>query len=173
MQRQVNSVTIRVAEGDICDRGAEAIVNAANSHLWMGGGVAGAIKRRGGPEIEREAIAQAPIPMGESVVTGAGSLEARHVIHAAVMGPDLATNADYIRQATLSALARANELRLRSIALPALGTGVGGFSLRQCAGIMLDAVAQHAAASTTLELVEFILFGRNAYQAFADVIGGE
>ncbi len=103
MQRQINSVTrqssfdIRVAEGDICDRGVEAIVNAANSHLWMGGGVAGAIKRRGGPEIEREAIAQGPIPIGESAVTGAG----------------------------------------------------------------------------TLELVEFVLFGRNAYQAFADVIGGE
>ena len=173
MERQVNSVTIRVTEGDICDSGAEAIVNAANSHLWMGGGVAGAIKRRGGPEIEREAIAQGPIPIGESVVTGAGSLEARHVIHAAVMGPDLATNADHIRQATLSALDRANELQLRSIALPALGTGVGGFPLRECASIMLGAVARHAAAPTTLELVEFVLFGRNAYHAFADVIGGE
>ncbi len=136
----------------------------------MGGGVAGAIKRRGGPEIEREATAQGPIPVGESVVTSAGKLNAAHVIHAAVMGPDLTTNADYLRRATLSALARADELRLRTIAFPALGTGVGGFSLHECAGIMLDAVTSHAKSQTTLQSVEFVLFGRAAYRAFAEAI---
>ena len=110
---------LRVVEGDICDRSVDAIVNAANSQLWMGGGVAGAIKRRGGGDIEREATAQGPIPVGESVVTSAGALKARYVIHAAVMGPDLVTSADHIRRATLTALTRADELGLESIAVPA------------------------------------------------------
>ncbi|UCC67221.1 MAG: macro domain-containing protein [Armatimonadota bacterium] len=173
MQRRIEAVTLHLVEGDICDREVDAIVNAANNHLWMGGGVAGAIKRRGGEEVEREATAQGPIAIGESVVTTAGKLKAAHVIHAAVMGPDLVTNADYIRRATLSVLARANDLRLLSIAFPALGTGVGGFSLHECAHIMLDAVTQHAKSQTSLESVEFVLFGRAAYDAFADVIGQE
>ncbi len=149
MERRIASLTVRLLEGDICDRTVDAIVNAANSQLWMGGGVAGAIKRRGGRQIEREATAQGPIPIGESVVTTAGQLEARHVIHAAVMGPDLVTNAAYIRQATLSALARARELRLTSIAFPALGTGVGGFPPHDCARIMLDALAHHDMSDIT------------------------
>jgi O-acetyl-ADP-ribose deacetylase (regulator of RNase III) len=173
MERQIGSITLRLLEGDICNRAVDAIVNAANNQLWMGGGVAGAIKRRGGPQIEREATAQGPIPIGESVVTSGGELEAAHVIHAAVMGPDLATNADYIRRATLSALARARDLRLTTIAFPALGTGVGGFSLPDCARIMRDAVAEHARSQTTLAAVEFVLFGRRAYDAFAGAIGSE
>jgi len=171
MERRINFLTIRLIAGDICDREVDAIVNAANNQLWMGGGVAGAIKRRGGHEIERQAVGQGPIAVGESVVTGAGALKARHVIHAAVMGADLTTTAEYIRQATLSALARAKELGLRSIAFPALGTGVGGFPLEECARIMLDAVAEHAKADTLLERVEFVLFGQEAYGAFARVVG--
>jgi O-acetyl-ADP-ribose deacetylase (regulator of RNase III) len=167
MKRKVGSATLRLVEGDICGRDVDAVVNAANNQLWMGGGVAGAIKHRGGAEIEREAMAKGPIAIGESVVTTAGSLKARHVIHAAVMGADLATNAAYIRAATLSALAGARELRLRSIAFPALGTGVGGFPLGECARIMCDAVAEHVGSGTTLESVEFVLFGREAYEAFA------
>jgi O-acetyl-ADP-ribose deacetylase (regulator of RNase III) len=170
MERRVGSLTIRLAEGDICDRDVDAVVNAANNQLWMGGGVAGAIKRRGGVEIEREAIAKGPLPVGESVVTGAGRLKARHVIHAAVMGSDLVTSHDYIRRATLSALARADQLHLRSLAFPALGTGVGGFSLPDCARIMFDAIAQHAAAATSLTTVEVVLFGRQAYHAFAETL---
>jgi O-acetyl-ADP-ribose deacetylase (regulator of RNase III) len=173
MERKVDSLTIRLIEGDICERDVDAIVNAANNRLWMGGGVAGAIKRRGGTEIEREATAKGPIAIGESVVTGAGQLKARHVIHAAVMGADLATNADYIRSATLSALARAKDLDLRSIAFPALGTGVGGFPLGECARIMHEAVLAHAKGGTTLETVEFVLFGREAYQAFVSALGPE
>ncbi len=166
MERQIGCPNLRVVEGDICDRRVDAIVNAANNQLWMGGGVAGAIKRRGGREIEREAMAQGPIAIGESVVTSAGALNAKCVIHAAVMGGDLATNADCIRRATLSALARADKLGLRSIAFPALGTGVGGFPLEQCARIMLDAVAEHAKAGTSLQEVEFVLFSREAFDAF-------
>ena len=170
MERKIGSVTIRLVEGDICEREADAIVNAANSQLWMGGGVAGAIKRRGGRGIEQEATANGPIPIGESVVTGAGRLTATHVIHAAVMGPDLVTNAEYIRRATLSALARAVELNLRSIAFPALGTGVGGFPVEECAQIMLEAALEHAKGETSLKTIEFVLFGRKAYDAFARVI---
>ncbi len=167
MELKIGACTLHIVEGNICDRQVDAVVNAANNQLWMGGGVAGAIKRRGGAEIEREAVAKGPIAIGESVVTGAGALAARHVIHAAVMGRDLTTNADYIRRATLSALARAKELNLGSIALPALGTGVGGFPLADCAGVMRDALAEHANAGTTLKTVEFVLFGRDARDAFA------
>ena len=171
MELRIDDVTIRCLEGDICDRDVDAIVNAANNQLWMGGGVAGAIKRRGGAQIEREAVAKGPIPVGESVVTGAGDLPARHVIHAAVMGQDLATNADHIRRATLSALARADELALSSIAFPALGTGVGGFPLDECAGLMLEAIAEHTRAGTTQKSIEFVLFNRPAYDVFCRVAG--
>lgn len=167
MERKLNSVTIRLVEGDICERDVDAIVNAANNQLWMGGGVAGAIKRRGGRQIEQEAVAKGPIPIGESVVTTAGSLKARHVIHAAVMGADLVTSDDHIRRATLSALARAKDLSLRSIALPAFGTGVGGFPVQACARIMHAAAAEHVRSGTTLEVIEFVLFGRAAYDAFS------
>ncbi|MCJ7750422.1 MAG: macro domain-containing protein [Armatimonadetes bacterium] len=173
METTVDSITIRILEGDICDRDVDAIVNAANNQLWMGGGVAGAIKRRGGVAIEKEAVAKGPIPIGESVATGAGDLKAKHVIHAAVMGADLATDADKIRRAALSALALAGRLGLRSIAFPALGTGVGGFPLDECARIMRQAVIDQASKGTALSTVEFVLFGRDAREAFERVFEGE
>jgi O-acetyl-ADP-ribose deacetylase (regulator of RNase III) len=173
MKKQVGTVTVRLVQGDICDRPVDAIVNAANSQLWMGSGVAGAIKRRGGAEIEREAVAQGPIAVGEAVVTSGGALAARYVIHAAAMGPDLATSARFIGEATRNALRRAEELQLSSIALPALGTGVGGFPVKACARLMLDAVAAHVADGTALATIEFALFGSDAYQAFASVLEEE
>ncbi|MGQ9572008.1 MAG: macro domain-containing protein [Dehalococcoidia bacterium] len=157
---------ILLARGDIAQQETEAIVNAANNRLWMGAGVAGAIKRAGGREIEEEAVAKGPIPIGEAVVTGAGRLKARYVIHAAVMGQDLRTDAAKIRQATESSLRRADELGLKSIALPALGTGVGGFSLEECARIMLDVARRHGASGTSLERVVFVLYDEPAYRAF-------
>jgi len=160
----------RFVQGDIAQQEADAIVNAANNHLWMGAGVAGAIKRAGGREIETEAVAKGPIPIGEAAVTGAGRLKARYVIHAAVMGQDLRTDADKIRRSTQATLRRADELGLKSIAFPALGTGVGGFSLDECARVMLDAVEAHAAAGTTsLERVIFVLYDALAYEAFQRV----
>ena len=128
---------ILLTRGDIAQQDAEAIVNAANNHLWMGAGVAGAIKRAGGREIEEEAVAKGPIPIGEAVVTGGGHLKARYVIHAAVMGQDLRTDADKIRQATQNSLRRADELALKSIAFPAISTGIFGFPIQRCAEIML------------------------------------
>ena len=157
MERVIGSTTIRVEQADICDLDTEAIVNAANNRFWMGGGVAGAIKRRGGVEIEREAVAQGPVAVGDAVVTKAGALRTRWVIHAAVMGQDLVTDADKIARATASSLRRAEERRLRSIAFPALGTGVGGFPPERAAPIMLAAVRDHISSGTALQLVVFAL----------------
>ena len=145
---------------------ADAIVNAANNALWMGGGVAGAIKRAGGQGIEDEAVRQAPIPVGEAVVTGAGSLKARCVIHAAVMATDLVTDADKIRSATRNSLRRAEELGLKSIAFPALRTGVGRSPYGKVAEIMIDEVIDHLARGSGLEEVIFALFDDEAFEAF-------
>ena len=121
-------VELEVVEGDIATLEVDAIANAANDRLWMGAGVAGAIKRAGGEEIEDEAVALGPIPIGDAVATGAGRLPARHVIHGAVMGQDLTTNEDLV--ARKPAVPRvADELGARSVALPAFGTGVGGFPI--------------------------------------------
>src|SRR5436309_4676158 len=128
-------VTIEVAEGDIAAEDVDAVVNAANNHFWMGSGVAGALKARGGAAIEREAMAQGPVEPGECVVTSGGRLPARHVIHAAVMGQDLRTSAGIIELATRNALALADARHLASIAFPALGTGVGGFPLDRAARV--------------------------------------
>lgn len=155
---------LRVVEGDITALEVDAIANAANDHLWMGAGVAGAIKRAGGEEIEREAIAKGPIAVGDAVATGAGSLRARHVIHAAVMGQDLRTSAAAIESATRRTLEVAEELGLRSVALPAFGTGVGGFPLVECAGLMVSVGDRFEARS--LRLIVFAVFGEAAREAF-------
>jgi O-acetyl-ADP-ribose deacetylase (regulator of RNase III) len=160
-------LTVTILEGDITSRDVDAIVNAANNAFWMGAGVAGAIKRRGGGEIEAEAVVQGPVDPGESVLTGAGRLPARHVIHAAVMGQDLRTDGRLIKSATTTALRVASSRGLVSIAFPALGTGVGGFPLADCAREMMVAVREHTGAPTSLRLVEFVLFGKSAYDEFA------
>ncbi len=159
---------LRVVEQDIATLDVDAVTNAANDHLWMGAGVAGALKRAGGEAIEREAMAKGPIPVGEAVVTGGGRLVARHVIHAAVMGQDLRTSAAAIARATESALVRADEIGARTLALPAFGTGVGGFPLRECARIMVDAVRAHAGA---VEEVVFAVRGSEARRVFEAAIG--
>ena len=151
-------IKIEVEQGDITQFELDALVNAANNQLWMGGGVAGALKRAGGKEIEAEAVKKGPIPIGEAIATGAGRLKARYIIHAAVMGRDLETDADKIRQATKNSLLRADELGVKSIAFPALGTGVGGFPLDECARIMIGEVRQYSTRNTGLERVVFVLY---------------
>lgn len=158
---------IKLFQGDITRLTTDAIVNAANNHLWMGAGVAGAIRRAGGIEIEREAVSKGPIPVGEAVATGAGQLKARYVIHAAAMGQDLRTDADKIRSATINSLRRAEELDLRSVAFPALGTGVGGFSYGQAAEVMIEAIRHYLVGQTVLEEVVLVLYEPRAYEAFA------
>jgi O-acetyl-ADP-ribose deacetylase (regulator of RNase III) len=153
-----------VVDGDITQLEVDAISNAANDHLWMGAGVAGAIRRAGGDEIEDEAVALGPIKVGDAVATGAGRLPARYVIHGAVMGQDLQTNGKLVGRTTLRCLEVADELGLESIALPAFGTGVGGFPLDECARIMVDAVRCHE--PRTLRRVVFSVFGDDARKAF-------
>ncbi len=157
-------IKMEVYRGDITQLELDALVNAANNRLWMGGGVAGALKRAGGKEIENEAVQKGPIPLGEAAVTGAGKLKARYVIHAAVMGRDLKTDAEKIRQATKNSLLRGDEIGIRSIAFPALGTGVGGFPLGDCARIMIGEVSRFSAKK--LERVVFVLYDEPAYRAF-------
>jgi O-acetyl-ADP-ribose deacetylase (regulator of RNase III) len=159
-------IKIEVYRGDIAQLELDVLVNAANNRLWMGGGVAGALKRAGGKEIETEAVNKGPIPIGEAVATGAGKLKARYVIHAAVMGQDLQTDAEKIRQATRNSLLRGDELGVKSIAFPALGTGVGGFPSDGCARIMISQVREYSAQKTGLERVVFALYDQAAYEAF-------
>ena len=159
---------IEVVEGDITALEVDAIANAANDRLWMGGGVAGAIKRAGGTEIEDEAIAKGPIPLGTAVETGAGRLVARHVIHGAVMGQDLQTNGELVARTTRSCLALADELGAESLALPAFGTGVGGFPLEEAAEIMVRETRAYEPGS--LQRVVFAVYGREAESAFAGAL---
>ena len=156
---------LEVVDGDITALDVDAIGNAANDHLWMGAGVAGAIKRAGGDEIEREAIGKGPVPVGSAVATGAGRLQARYVIHGAVMGQDLRTSADLIERTTRSCLELADELGCESLALPAFGTGVGGFPLGECARIMVGVARAHE--TETLRRLVFAVFGADAAAAFS------
>jgi len=133
----------------------------------MGVGVAGAIKRKGGIEIEKEAMSKAPIPVGEAVVTGAGSLKAKYVIHAAVMGQDLTTNEQHIRNATLNSLKRAEELKIRSVAFPGFGTGVGGFPVDECARIMLDAIESFSREAEFVNEVRLVLLDKKNYDIWS------
>jgi O-acetyl-ADP-ribose deacetylase (regulator of RNase III) len=161
-------VKLEVREGDIAAVEADAVANAANDRLWMGAGVAGALKRAGGDEIEREAMALGPIPLGSAVATTAGELPARWVIHGAVMGQDLRTDAGLVRQTTRACLELADELGCRSLALPAFGTGVGGFALEECARVMVEEARGFEPQS--LERVIFAVFGRDAYDAFSSAL---
>ncbi|HEX3238317.1 MAG TPA: macro domain-containing protein [Gaiellaceae bacterium] len=159
---------LEVREGDIAQVEADAIANAANDRLWMGAGVAGALKRAGGEEIEQEAMAIGGIPIGTAVATTAGRLRARWVIHGAVMGRDLRTDADLVQRTTRACLELADELGARSLALPAFGTGVGGFPLRRCASIMVEEARIYPAR--TLERVIFAVYGSEAYEAFSSAL---
>jgi O-acetyl-ADP-ribose deacetylase (regulator of RNase III) len=159
---------LEVRDGDIAALEVDAIANAANDHLWMGSGVAGALKRAGGDEIEREAVAKGPIPLGTAVATGAGRLQAKHVLHGAVMGQDLRTSADLVRRTTRSCLELADEVGARSLALPAFGTGVGGFPLEECARIMVEEA--RAYEPQQLERVVFAVFGDEARRSFEDAL---
>jgi O-acetyl-ADP-ribose deacetylase len=172
MTQHAGGTLLEVIHGDITECSVDAVVNAANNYLWMGAGVAGAIKRKGGQVIEDEAVRQGPIPVGEAIVTSAGALKARYVIHAAAMGQDLVTNAEMIRQATINSLKRAMERRLESIALPALGTGVGGFPVHEAAQVMVEATcsALQNAPQNSLKRVVFVLFTPETVQPFEEAV---
>ena len=162
-------MNLEVFEGDITELEVDAVANAANNELWMGAGVAGAIKRVGGAEIEQEAVAQAPIALGQAIATGAGNLRAKHVVHAAVMGQDLQTSAELVSQATRRTLEVADELGAHSLAMPAFGTGVGGFPIERCAELMVTEARAFEPAN--LERVVFAVFGHDAEHAFRAAVG--
>src|SRR5690349_5872835 len=157
---------IELWNGDICDLEVDAIVNAANLSLWMSTGVAGEIKRAGGDAIEFAAVRQAPVPLGAAIVTPAGTLAARAVIHAVSLDRDRRTSAEVIDRAVRSAMARARDIGARSIAFPAMGTGVGGFPLDEAARVTVRAVRDALPASSGIEHVIFALRGAAAYHAF-------
>jgi O-acetyl-ADP-ribose deacetylase len=158
--------TVEVLETDITTLEVDAIANAANTMLRHGGGVAGAIARAGGPEVQRESDRRAPIDLGAAVQTTAGDMPARWVIHAATMELGGPTSADIIRRATAATLWKADELNVRSLALVAFGTGVGGFPVEDAADIEVDEVRRHLASGSRLERIVFAVRGEEARAAF-------
>lgn len=161
---------IILCQGDITDADADAVVNAANTQLQLGAGVAGAIRRKGGPTIQQECDAIGPVSLGEAAITGGGQLKARYVIHAASMHLGGLTSEGSLRDATVNSLKRAVEKKLTSVAFPAIGTGVAGFPLNRCAQVMLEEVKKHLAGPTTLEKVVFVLFDQPALEAFEQAL---
>ncbi len=157
---------ISFLKGDITEMAVDAIVNAANTRLEMESGVAGAIRRKGGARIQEACDQLGRIRLGEAAATTGGNLKALYVIHAASMEPGGQTTADSLRLATRSSLLRAEEKALRSIAFPAIGTGVAGFSMQQCAEIMLGEVLNHLKSVTSLEKIIFVLFDDEALKVF-------
>lgn len=164
MRGSVGRITL--IEGDITEQDVDAIVNAANSELILGAGVAGVIREKGGPTIQHECDQIGPIEVGGAVVTGAGNLLARHVVHAAGMAPGGAADEKSVRGALRACLALGAEHGFRSIAFPAIGTGIGGFALQRCAEISLEEARLHLAGETSLEEVRFVLFGEPAFRIF-------
>jgi O-acetyl-ADP-ribose deacetylase (regulator of RNase III) len=136
----------------------------------MGSGVAGAIKNKGGQEIEDEAVVKGPIPVGEAVATRAGRLKAKYVIHAAGMGQDFRPSENSIRNSTLNSLKRADELKVKSIVFPLIGCGIGGFEVERAASIMLGVVREFTSRETSVEEVTFALFSQGDYDVFTNVM---
>lgn len=157
---------IEILQGDLTDMDTDAIINAANNDLQLGGGVAGVIRRKGGPQIQAECDEIGMIPLGGAAITSGGKLKARHVIHAASMELGGRTSALTLRSSTAHALRIATQNRLKTIAFPAVGTGIAGFPLRECAEIMLREAVRHLEGQTTIEKIYFVLYDEDALAAF-------
>ena len=160
---------IVLVEGDITEQDVDAIVNAANTELRLGAGVAGAILEKGGVGIQAECDAHGAVALGEAAVTGAGSLPARYVIHAAGMPPGGAATEESVRDSMRASLARAREKGCRTLAVPAIGAGIAGFGMQRCAEILLEEARSHLEGETSLEEIRFVLFGEPAYRIFEQV----
>lgn len=158
---------IQIVQGDITEMDVDAIVNAANNDLVLGSGVAGAIRTKGGPTIQEECNKIGRIPIGEAAMTGGGNLKARYVIHAASMGSGKLTDADSLADSVKNSLLRAEENNLRSVAFPAIGTGVAGFPIDKCADIMLGTVTAHLEVDSSIETVYLVLYDNAAFEAFS------
>jgi O-acetyl-ADP-ribose deacetylase (regulator of RNase III) len=157
---------IVIVDGDLVEQEVDAIVNAANNDLVLGGGVAGAINRRGGPAIQRECDAHGPIHVGEAAITGAGELRARHVIHAASMSLGGRTTAQSLKSSMDHAFRLARERGVRTIAIPAVGTGIAGFPINECARVMAVTLRGALGSGWAPDEVRFVLFGGPAKASF-------
>lgn len=157
---------IELVEGDITEQDVDAIVNAANSDLLLGSGVAGAIREKGGPSIQAECEAHGPVAVGAVALTSAGDLPARHVIHAAGMSPGGQASEDSVRSCVRASLELAREQGFSSVAFPAIGAGIGGLSLQCCAEVSIEEARAHAAGETSVETIRFVLFGEPSYRLF-------
>ena len=171
---QIRNTTIDIIRADITELDVEAIVNPANNQLLMGGGLAGVIRKKGGAEIEAEALKKGLIAVGDSISTHAGKLKHKFVIHAATMAMDFKTDEHIIRQASATLLKCADELKIKSLAIPALGCGVGGFSYTGAARIMIQEVLTFLRAhpQTSLQTIIFCLYDQNAFEVFDTTIRG-
>lgn len=168
------AATIELTLGDITELEVDAIVNAANERLQLGSGVAGAIRRRGGPSIQAECDRIGHCPTGGAVVTGGGGLPARWVIHAVgpVWGGGAGGEEGLLTSAVRSALERAEEVRARSVALPAISTGVYAFPLERAARISVEAAGAFAPTAKSVERIVFCLFDESARRAYERALSG-
>lgn len=166
MKIQIHQTAVVLKRSDITEEDTDAIVNAANSHLQHGGGVAGAIVRKGGDVIQRESDRVGHVPVGSAAITGAGRLKARHVIHA--VGPRMGegNEDEKLRNATLASLRVAEQNNIQTIAFPAISTGIFGYPIDRCSRIMLTAVKEYCESSTAISEIRFCLFDSDALQVF-------
>ena len=170
MQIQINDKTLELTEGDITELHTDAIVNAANASLILGAGVAGAIRAKGGPSIQRECNKIGGCPVGGAVITTGGNLKAEHVIHAVGPRKGEGDEEEKLKNATLNSLKLANENGLTSIGFPAISTGIFGFPIARCAEIMLSNTIDYLQGETGLGKVVFCLFGQEAFDVFRKVL---
>ena len=170
-ERSYKGVSIVVTQGDITRQKVDAIVNPANSMMVMGGGVAGAIRRVGGKEIEDEAVRHEPVPVGKAIATKAGRLEAKYVIHAPTMErPAMSIGRENVRLAVKGALECAEHLGIRNVAFPGMGTGVGGLNLEEAARTMVSQIKRHVDEGTSLRQIALVAFSDDLAQAFEKAI---
>jgi len=170
MTTTIHQTELVLIDGDLTEQTTDAIVNPANSELLLGGGVAGAIRRKGGPKIQEECDRLGGTPVGTAVITTGGNLKARHVIHA--VGPMMGEGDEdrKLRDATLNSLKVADQHKLKSISFPAISTGIFGYPLERCAQIMLATTIEYLRGKTGLEKVAFCLWGDEAYRTFEETI---
>jgi len=165
---KVKNSIIELTKGDITDLEVDAIVNAANSQLKLGGGVAGAIRRKGGPKIQEECDRIGYCPVGGAVITSAGNLKAKYVIHA--VGPRYGEGDEdnKLKNATLNSLKIADQYKVKTIAFPAISTGIFGFPKDRCAKIMLSTAAEYLKGQTGIEKVVFCLYDDETFRVFQE-----
>ena len=173
MKVDIKNRVLELVGGDITEMQTDAIVNAANAQLVLGGGVAGAIRRKGGPQIQAECNQKSPTFVGGAVITTGGKLKAKYVIHA--VGPRMGegNEDEKLKNATLNSLKVADENNLESISFPAISTGIFGFPIERCAKIMLKTTIDFLNGQTGLKKIVFCLFGRDSYEVFANRLGQE